>query len=121
MLTSARRSDRSQDGGLVGLRALQLNQTPRSKCKQQSGALHQYNPSLYKSIKWPLVGEAHPSPLFGTIPRELDVTSAPLGLFIYITICWFTLQTRFFLVGHNRNALPSKIQQILRDKCLWLS
>lgn len=49
MLTSARCFDRSQAGGLVGLRVLQLNQTPRTESKHFVRVTHQhlYNSGLF--------------------------------------------------------------------------
>lgn len=39
-------------------------------------------------------------------PQELDVTFAPLGLFL----CWFLLKTVLCL--YKKNTIPSKFQQI---------
>lgn len=55
-------------------------------------------------------------------PCELHVTFASVGLFLCITLCWFILQIVIFLpYGIIKNTNFSEFQQILWDKCFWLS
>lgn len=102
MLTSACCSDRSQAGGLASLQALQLNQTPHSECKHFNRVMRCIStiPVCTKALSGLLILK-HTNHHCKDYPQELDVTFAPLGLFICITVCWFILQTVVFLVGYN--------------------
>lgn len=95
-------SDRSQAGGLVSLQALQLNQTLHSECKHFNIVMRciSTTPVCTKALSGLLLVK-HTNHRFKDYPQELDVTFAPLGLFIWITVCWFILQTVVFLVGYN--------------------
>lgn len=107
MLTSACCSDRSQAGGLAGLQTLQLNQTPRSECKHFNRVMRCIStiPVCTKALSGLLLVK-HTHHHCKDYPQELDVTFAPLGLFICITVWGFILQTVVFLEGYNRLQFP---------------
>lgn len=101
MLTRACCSDRSHARGLASLQALQLESTLHSERKHfNSRAPHPFSPSLYKSVKWPLLVR-HNSLHWQDYPQELDVTFAPLELFICIAVRRLIMQTVVSLVGCN--------------------
>lgn len=100
MLTSACCSDRSQAGGLAGLQALQLNQTPRSECKHFNRVMHCIStiPVCTKALSGLLLVK-RTNHHCKDYPQELNATFAPLGLFICITACWFYTANSGFPCG----------------------
>lgn len=97
MPTSARCADRSQARGLAGLRALELNQTPHLECKHCNRVAHCICTINNKGIERPLGGEARADRQDEDYPQELDVTFAPLGLFVCIAAGWFMLHAEVTL------------------------